>query len=195
MGKLISLVAASRMIDGGNNKTFTTPEVVIVNEDLITVIPPNADGGLTTIIENSPKFGTKARINTYQVYQSPEEIEASRNPATTDVLIKQAIQLALAGVGTTIASTLILKYFNEMLTLGVGATDAARLPAWAKNKVVLVVNNDASGDPAKIFPNVVGDNINGQAGGAVYNVASGAAVFFIGTSTNTWTTAVNRGRK
>lgn len=198
MGKLIPLVAAQRMINGGNPKVFgLAPEVVFVNEDLITVIPPNVDNGLTTVIEHIPKAGGGQVVNEYLVYQTPEEVEVMRNPTTTDYALLQHKQVAVAGVGTTIATTLIMKAYNEITAIGAGATEAGRLPAYVANRCVYVVNNDASADPFKLFPNVVGESIDVGAGGAVYSQNAGTVRFYVALAAtpNKWTVAINRGRR
>lgn len=194
MGKVIALVAKQRFTNsvmGANaTKVYTSPEVVYINEDLMEVQPAYKLNGLTTVTEIDRAGG----YNIYQVFQKPDEIEAQRNPATTDIMIKQVLQLALAGVGTTIASTLILKYLNEALTLGAGATDAGRLPTWVLNKVICTINNDASGDPFKIFPNLAGDQIDALGAGNAYSLAAGARVFHVAIAGNKWVTAVDKGR-
>jgi hypothetical protein len=190
MGKLIALVAKKKTINGGSPTNYTTPEVVYVNDTMIKVRPGASATDLTTVEE----VDAAGNVTVYQVYQKAQEIDVQRDPATTDVMLAQLKQLAVAGVGTTIASTLIMKYFNEMLTIGAGATEAGRLPTIVLNKCVCIVSNDAAGDAFKLFPNLNTETIDAGVAGAVKSIAAGSTLFLVATSATAWTTAVDRGR-
>jgi hypothetical protein len=187
MGRLLALTA--RTING---QTPTKPRVIYVNEDHIKTKTRSKSslGPGTRVIEK-----VENESNDYIVYEKGMHIEAVRDPATTDVAKKQHIELAQAGVGSIQAGAKALtKYYNEALTLGAGATDAFVLPAATKGKVLIVINNDASGDPAEIFP-AVGEFINSQAVNTSLNVASGDRIHFVCPETaGKWVTAEDFGK-
>lgn len=182
MGRLILICAYSR-----NGQKFTKARVQVVNEDNIAVSTPrkNRTTGMAQVVEK-----VQDRTTVYRTYEKAIQIEAQRNPSSTDLVVKQQIAVGLVGAGTTQgAGTAITKYFNETLTIGAGATEAFVLPAATVGKVLYVINNDAAGDAAKIFP-AVGEFINAQAVNTVLSLAAGDRVCFVcPTTAGKWITA------
>ncbi|MGC3945341.1 MAG: hypothetical protein QM762_12645 [Chryseolinea sp.] len=185
MGRVIALTA--KVIDG---QTLSTPRVVYLQEDAIQISMPTKASRLTKVVET---LGN--RTKTYFVYEKSMQIEAQRNPASTDVLVKQQIALAITAAGTAQGNGVALtKYFNEITTIGAAATEAVVLPAATVGKVVVVLNNDASGDAAKVFP-AVGEFINAQLVNTVLSIAAGDRVHFVCVDTaGKWITATDRGK-
>lgn len=186
MGRIIPLTAKS--INGQNLKN---PRVVYVNEDLITVEPGKDSASYTKVIESSAIAGNDK--TTYLVYEKAIHIETARNPSTTDIYLKKYVFTALAGVGSVQGGAQPLNgYLHEALTLGAGATDAFLLPAATPGKIVVVINNDVSGDNAEVFP-AVGDFINQLAVNVGLNVAAGTRRHFVCEVADYWKVAEDAG--
>jgi hypothetical protein len=184
MGRIIALTAKSR-----NGQNFASPRVVYVQEDAISVTPGTDALKGTLVVEK-----LEDRTTTYRVYETAMAIEAQRNPSSTDILVKQQIALALAGAGTTQgAGTALTKYFNEPTTIGAAATEAFTLPAATVGKVIVIVNNDAAGDAAKVFP-AVGEYHYGQAINTVLSIAAGDRIHLVCLEVGVWRIAVDRGK-
>lgn len=172
MGRLISVTAKSK-----NGQVFPRPKVVYLNEDRIRVS--------TAVVAGHTRRGTKIieqngnTFDTYVVFETAFQIEVQRNPSTTDLLTKQQVAAGLPGAGTTQgAGTLISKYFSEALTIGAAATEAFRLPPMVPGDVYVLVNNDVSGDQAKLFP-AVGEFIEAQAVNTVYSLLTGKTIHLV----------------
>ena len=190
MGKIIPIVVLSENEGGRNYKSYSRPIVKYINDEDLKILAPIAANGLTQVIEQRPG----GRSYNYMTPIKPEDLEVLRNPATTDYALLSRKQVAVTGVGTSQATTLILRKYNELTTLGVGATDACKLPAApAINDCVCVINNDASGDALLIFPNT-GHAIDALSVNASYSLAANARVFLVYTATNKWQTALDYGR-
>lgn len=186
MGRLIALTAKSM-----NGETFTKPRVVYLQEDAIVVAPPGRTSLKgTRVIE---KLDGKERV--FVVYEKALQIEAARNLSSSDILVKQQIALGLAGLGTTQGAGLALtKYFNETTTIGAAATEAFVLPAATVGKVIVVANNDAANDAAKLFP-AVGEFIDAQAVNTVLSIAGATTKHLVCTTTaGKWVVAEDFGR-
>jgi len=184
MGRLIALTAKSR-----NGQNFAKPRVVYVQEDAISITPGSKTGKGTKVVEK-----LDGRETTYIVYELAMQIEAQRNPSSSDVLVKQHLALGLTGAGTTqAAGTALTKYFNETTTIGAAATEAFRFPAATVGKVMVVVNNDAAGDAAKVFP-ADDEFINNQAVDTVYSISGGNRVHFVCLEAGKWTVADDFGK-
>lgn len=166
MGRLITLAGFSK-----NGQAWAKPRVVYINEDhIVDVITGSKSTSLTKVIVEK-----EGKRETYLVFEKAIEIEAQRNPSTTDLIIKQQVAAGITPAGSVQGGTTLSKYFNEATTLGSGATDAVTLPVGTKNRAICIVNNDASGDALEVFPNT-GEKINNGAANAklVGDIASGA---------------------
>jgi hypothetical protein len=186
MGKQIPLVAKQRTLNGGNITTYTKPTVVLVNEDLMQVVPGKTATDLT-IVREASRDGDY--VIEYLVYQRAQEIEFQRSLATTDLVAKQLGTAGITPAGTVQGGTAATKYFNEATTIGAGATDSITLGNTELiNACKCMVNNDASGDPLKVFPPTGGTN-NGAALNTAYSQAAGTTKFFVKTADLTWVLA------
>ena len=98
----------------------------------------------------------------YELYCGVLDIEAMKDPASSDLIITapSRITLAIAPAGTVQGGTTLASYINEVRTIGAGATDAVDLPIAVAPDEIVVLNTDAAGDPLKIFP-VSGETIRG----------------------------------
>ncbi len=185
MGRLVALTA--KQLNGQN---FSKPKVVYVNDDAIMAIVPSIKSGRGCRVVEKKQNAT----NVYVVYETAMQIEAARNLASTDTLVKQHIALALAGVGTTQGAGLVLtKFFNEATTIGAAATEAFVLPAATVGKVVQFCNNDVVADAAKVFP-AVGEFINSQAVNTVLSIPGQQTKHFVCLVLGKWTVADDFGR-
>lgn len=182
MGRIIALTAYSR--DG---QKFARPRVVYVQEATMEVVPASKEGKLTRVIE---KDAAGYASSTYLVYESAMQVEAARNPSSTDIYIKQQVQLALAGAGTTQgAGTALARYLSEVTTIGDGATEAATLDAATVGKVRVVINNDTVvADDLRLFP-AVGHNFEGSAVNVVKSVPIGTRIHLVCLVAGTWVVA------
>jgi hypothetical protein len=189
MGKIIPLVGYSR-----NGQVYKPkPRVVYINEDFITDMRSSTSTTYpwTHIVEKLPT-GTE---NIFRVYEKLTEIEAQRNPLTTDLIVKQVLQVGVVGAGTTQgAGTAITKYFIETTTIGAGATEAFTLDTATVGEVKCIINNDASGDAAKIFP-AVGESINGAANNVVYSLPAGKRIHLVCLVAGKWVIADDFGSR
>jgi hypothetical protein len=185
MGRLIPLAAYSR-----NGQAYAKPRVVYVNEEFIKVVPGSKTTSKTKVIEALPG----GELNTYVVYEKAIEIEAQRNPSTTDLIIKQQVAAGLAGAGTTQgAGTVLTKFFNEATTIGAAATEAFVMPAATAGRTVCFINNDVVADAAKIFP-ASGGTINGAAADAVYSQPGQQRRHFVCIVAGAWVVADDYGK-
>lgn len=185
MGRLIMLTAAKQ-----NGQSYSNPRVVYLNEENIQVIPANTSTGKTKVIE---QLGNTKTV--YEVYEKATQIEIARNPASTDLYLKKLVYSALTGAGTTQGAGTALNslgYFFETLTIGAAATEAFTLPSATVGKVVVIVNNDVSGDAAKVFP-ASGQYHKGQAVNTVLSIASGARKHLVCLTAGIWTLAEDFG--
>ncbi|MEJ7644295.1 MAG: hypothetical protein WKF87_06850 [Chryseolinea sp.] len=177
MGRLVAITAKSQ-----NGDNFVAPRVAYVSEDALGIKGSTRTGKGSQVIDKTHRF---------IVYERAVEIEAARNPSTTDIYVKSHIAVALAGAGTTQAgATPLTKYLNELLTIGAGASDAFVLPAATVGKVIVVINNDVAGDAAKIFP-AVGQFHKGQAVNTSYSVPGFTRKHFVCMELGVWTAAVD----
>jgi hypothetical protein len=181
MGRLILACAYSQ-----NGQKFRKPRVVVLQEDAIKITTPRKLRNSASVV---PQGAAKVEeilngiINRYITYDKAFELEAQRNLSSSDIIVKQVIALGLTGAGTTQgAGTALTKYFNETTTIGAAATEAFVLPAATIGKVCWVVNNDAAGDAAKIFP-ASGEFIGDQAVNTVYSLPSGSRICLVCTTT------------
>lgn len=184
MGRIIALTAKSQ-----NGQAFAKPRVVYVQEDAMRLSPGSETSKGTKVEEI-----LNGQLVAFEVYEKAMQIEAARNPSSTDIYILQQVALALAGAGTTQGNgTAITKYLNEAKTIGAGATEAFDLPAATAGKVVVIINTDAAGDAAKLFP-AAGETINGAAANAVYSLAAGDRVHLVCVEDGAWVVADDYGK-
>jgi hypothetical protein len=185
MGRIIALTGKSKNGEGN----FTKPRVVYVNDDAISIQGASKTGKGTKITEK-----IQNESNTYGVYEKAVQIEAARNPSTTDPYVKNHVNMALAGAGTTQgAGTALSKYLNEALTIGAAATEAFVLPVATVGMVRVVINNDVAGDAAKVFP-AVGGKIDDQAINTVYSIPANTRKHFVCLVAPNWVTAEDFGQ-
>ena len=184
MGRIIALTGKSR-----NGDNFTRPRIVYVNDDAIQITGASKTGKGSRVTE---KIQNESNVSV--VYEKAIQIEAARNPSSTDPYIKNHIALALAGAGTTQgAGTALTKYLNEALTIGAGATEAFVLPAATVGRLVVVINNDAAGDAAKVFP-ASGHKIDSLAINAAYSIPPNTRAHFVCLVAGAWVTAEDFGQ-
>ena len=184
MGRIIALTGKSR-----NGDNFTRPRIVYVNDDAIQITGASKTGKGSRVTE---KIQNESNVSV--VYEKAIQIEAARNPSSTDPYIKNHIALALAGAGTTQgAGTPLTKYLNEALTIGAAATEAFVLPAATVGRLVVVINNDAAGDAAKVFP-ASGHTIDGAAVNVVYSIPANTRKHFVCKVAGAWVTAEDFGQ-
>jgi hypothetical protein len=184
MGRIIALTAKSK-----NGQAYSKPRVVYLQENAIKTLPSGKTTRGTWVEET-----LEGRTDRYELYEKAMHIEASRNPSSSDILVKQHCSLAMTGAGTTQgAGTAISKYLSEPTTIGAGATEAFKLDAATVGKVRVIINNDASGDDAKIFP-ATGETINGAAANAVYSLTAGNRVHLVCLVAGAWVVADDFGK-
>lgn len=185
MGRIIALTAKS--LNGQDYRV--RPRVVYVQEDNIQITPPSKNSKVTRVTEK-----IENETNVYQVYEKGMQIEAMRNPSSTDLLVKQQIALGLAGVGITQASARPLPaYFNETLENSPNVDEAFKMASAILNKVVVVVNNDPNNNAAKIFPQV-GESFSGQLTNAAFSLAGRDRIHFVCLVAGKWTLADDFGK-
>lgn len=188
MGKILPLVVLSESRNGHNYKIHTTPVVRYLNDEFIHFEPPQAVNGVSVVTEirHGLRYDYKTPIK-------PDDLEVLRNPATTDYALTGRRQVAQSANGTTNATTLTLKQYNEITVITAASAEACKLPVDPTvNDTICVINNDAA-DTLKVFPGV-GDFINALAVNTAYDVLPGKRVFFVCLVANIWTTAVDTGR-
>lgn len=186
MGRLIAVTAKSR----NGNETYAKPRVVYVNEDMIKVTSPSKTSpGLSKIIEESA-YGEK---DTYLVYEKAMQIEAARNPSSTDIFVKQQIELSIAALGANqAAAAAITKYLSEIDEATAGSADGVRLPAATVGKVHTIINNHAT-VTIDVFP-AVGDFIDSAAVDVATSIAPGDRKTFVCLVADYWVTAEDFGK-
>jgi hypothetical protein len=182
MGRLIPL-AGSKL----NGQAFSAPRAVYVNDDLISV--QAVGSGKTRIIESLPN-GNK---NTYEVYEKAQQIEALREPLTTNLVNKQQIAVSLGALGANQGAALgLTKYFNEVTTATASSADGVRLPVATAGAVHMVVNNHAS-VVLDVFPATDG-TIDGGAANAAVTLNPGDRKTFVCDVAGAWKTVVDYGK-
>lgn len=184
----------------GKQAIFAGPRVVSVMEEAISeIIPANNVAGVVnkglTKVKCKSSLATPYPGEDYTVYEAPLEIEAARNPASTDLYVKQAIDAALTAAGTVQGTALALtKYLNEITTNDVGTNDGVKLPAAVIGKVVVIINTNSAGavkGALKVYP-ATGEFIDSLAVNINTTVARGArAAFVCPTTTGKWVTATD----
>jgi hypothetical protein len=179
MGRLIALTAKKK-----NAESYSTPRVIYVNDDLISVIP--GSDGFTKVIE-----GAEGRVSTYIVFESVMEIEAARNPAATDIYVKNKIGAALSALGANAAAALDLtKYVNDVTGGTTGSADGVQLKAATVGAVQVVINSNTFA--LDVWPQT-GENINGAADDAVYALAANTRKHFVCEVEGEWKVAEDYG--
>lgn len=140
---------------------LTQPKLIYLEDAQIVMskVYNGTKGGGATV-----QYGTGGRpfSKKIKVYETPSQIEVAKNPASTNIQAQDKT-LGVTPAGTVQGGTAVTKYFTEVTTIGAGATDAVTLDAATVNKVRVLLDNDVSGDPLKIFP-AVGEKIINKAG-------------------------------
>ena len=186
MGRLLTLTA--KTCDG---QDYFTPRVIYAQEDTISVDTARGTGTNKTT-KVTEKLSNRTRA--YQVYEKAMQIEAQRNPSSTDILVKQQIKTGLAAAGATQGAGLALTaYMNEVTTGTAGSADGVVLPAATLGKVIVVINNHATA-AIKVYP-AVGEFIGTGLVNIHVSLAAGARANFVCTTTvGKWVQAIDRGQ-
>lgn len=184
MDNRVVFLTASKNSQG---QAYTKPRVHSVLENDITQVIPGTANKLTAV--KTKKSGTGDPGTTHIVYEAPTEIEAARNPASTDIYLKAKIKVGLVAVGTTQGGAAITTgYINEYTTVTTGSAEAITLPAATVGKVVVIINNGAG--IAQPFP-ATGEFIDAGAVNVVgAAIPSGTRRHFVcPTTAGKWVTA------
>lgn len=186
MGKMIPLTAKSK-----NGQVFAVPTVVYVQEDRLKLTTTTvAKAGMTRVIHFMDNDS-----DTFVVYEKASEIEAMRNPLTTDIVAKQKLEVAqtAAANNTQASAKAITTYLNEFTTIAAGATDSAILDAATLGKTRVVVNNDTVvTDILNLFP-AVGEKFSDVAINGRKQVAPRGRIHLVCLVAGVWTVAKDLG--
>lgn len=189
MGKIFGIPVTSSDRNGRRVESYSTPTVLYVNDDELLIDPPYTTGGVSIVTE----FRKGGQERSFKTTVKPDDLEVLRNPTTTDYALTSRRQVAQSANGTTNATTLTLKQYNEITTITAASAEACKLPVDPTvNDTICVVNNHATAT-LKVFPGV-GDFINALAVNISYDVLPGKRVFFVCTSADHWKTATDTGR-
>ena len=186
MGRLLTLTA--KTCDG---QDYTIPRTIYAQEDAI-VIDTARGTGTNKTTKVTEKLANRTRA--YQVYEKAMQIEAQRNPASTDILVKQQIKTGLSAAGATQGAALALTaYMSEVTTATAGSADGVVLPAATLGKTMVVINNAATA-PVKVYP-AVGEFIGSALVNVSVSIAAGSRASFVCTTTaGKWIQAIDRGQ-
>lgn len=149
---------------GASSGQLSDPKIVQIPTDQIKDIKKVP----STVTDDRWIAGTTRVFTTdvngvYGVYESPEQIRAAIDPASTDLYIKGQVDSAKAAHGSAAAGGLALvKYFTEITTATATSSDGVTLPTAVANKVMVVQNNTAVALEA--WPNNASDTISGDSG-------------------------------
>lgn len=184
MDNRVVFLTASKTSQG---QAFTKPRVVSLMENDFDRIIPGTVNKLSAV--KLMKSGTGEPGETHIVYEAPTEIEAARNPASTDIYLKAKIKVGLTAVGTVQGGLqLTTGYINELTTVTTGSAEAVTLPAATVGKVVVIINNGAG--IAQPFPTTgefIDSGLVNAVGGAI---PSGTRRHFVcPTTAGKWVTA------
>lgn len=160
---------------------------------------PNALTGKTLLVYKS---GSQV-IRGKKLLETPLEVDALNQmakaisiqgqstliEATLEMVDGNVLDLAGAANAHDITSTKIVSaVFTNVATATTGSADAVRLLP-ADNNLIKVIKNPQTYN-ILVFPNAVGEFVNGGAGGAAYTLAPGATISFYtkkdGATTKKW---------
>jgi len=183
MGRLTALVARYRGAD-----KLSKPRVIYVNDEFLQVTPGKRTDGLTVIRERN----RNALDRTFKVYEQAEEIEAARNPSTTDIYVKGKIGAGLSSLGANQGAALALtKYLNDVTGGTTGTADGVKLPAAVVGAVCVIVNSVAF--TLKVYP-ATGEFIDALAVNINDTILAGVRASFVCDVTGKWIRAVDYGQ-
>ena len=136
-------------------------------------------------------YGTKLVIDESSVpkdvyvMESPNEVKASEDPATTNLHVLQSIDLGVPAAGSTQgAATAITKYLTEVTTVVDSSADGMVLPEAVVGAIHVVINND-SADDIDVFP-AVGDFINALSVNIPFNMLQQTKTTFVCQVVDNW---------
>lgn len=180
MGRLIALTATKI-----GAEVLSTPRVVYVNDSFIIVTP--GQNGFTKVVESD-----NGRTKTFLVLESALEIEAARNPSSTDIYLRGKINTELTATGANQGAALALtKYLNEVDDGTATSADGVKLVAAVKGVVQVVINNATFA--LDVWPNT-GDSIGSGAANAGTTLAAGKRAHYVCLANGKWTLAEDFGQ-
>lgn len=183
MGRLTAVVARYF----GAQK-YAKPRVVYLNDEFLQVTPGKRTDGLTVVRERN----RNALDRTFKVYEQALEIEAARNPSTTDIYVKSKIGAALSSLGANQGAALALtKYLNDVTGGTTGTADGVKMPAATVGAVCVIVNSVAF--TLKVYPST-GEFIDALAVNINDTLVAGARASYVCDVAGTWIRAVDYGQ-
>lgn len=178
----------------GQGQAFSKPRVISVMEETITEVIPASPSSVNpkrtmVKVKGAGNQGAGTPGANHLVFESPQEVEAARNPASTDIFLKAKVKAGLSAAGNSSqgSATALVGYINELTTVTTGSADSVKLPAATVGKVVVIINNGAG--IAQVYP-ATGETIDGAAANAAGTpIASGTRQTLACRVLGAWITA------